>query len=173
MGCRPTPVRPVGRCRDGIGGFPAVDVIHIGQEGRPGTKGAPGPRGPEGPMGPQGPAGEPSLVTKIAAVPLSALVLVSESGNGCRPLDPMDEDSVLGLVGITVTSAQAQREIKVKSTSGDFIDDSAWNWKKGLVFAGPNGTLTQTPPTVGWEIVVGFSPKPTRINLSYDEPIQL
>ncbi|AKO61589.1 hypothetical protein [Stenotrophomonas phage IME-SM1] len=115
--------------------------------------------------------GDKNIITRKAATNLSALKIVSEGINGVSPLNPQLAVDAMGLVGITLESGYPGQEIKIQA--GGSLEDPFWNWSQGLIFAGPNGTLTQTPPTTGWEIVVGFSPKPTQINLQFDEPILL
>ena len=109
-----------------------------------------------------------------AAEPISALRLVSDHEDGVRPLDPTSSASVAAMLGVTVTAAgNAGEPVRLRTRVGDTIDDAGWSWVPGFVFAGPNGTLTQTVPTVGWEIVVGYAPWATRLNLTFDEPVKL
>ncbi|QFR56732.1 hypothetical protein CPT_Mendera_206 [Stenotrophomonas phage Mendera] len=115
--------------------------------------------------------GDKNIITRKAATNLSALKIVSEGINGVSPLNPQLAVDAMGLVGITLESGYPGQEIKIQA--GGSLEDPFWNWSQGLIFAAANGGLTQTPPTTGWEIVVGFSPKPTQINLQFDEPILL
>lgn len=110
-------------------------------------------------------------VIRPAAATVSALRLLSESGAGVSHLDPSDDDSVAGMLGVSLTAGSAGAEIKIKT--GGTIDDAGWSWSPGFVFAGPGGSLTQTPPASGWEIVVGHAPSATRLNLTFDEPVKL
>lgn len=121
-----------------------------------------------------GVAGNPrinDLVRRIAAEEVSALRLVYESAAGIAHLDPTVEAEVDALVGISISAGAAAAEIRVRARGT--IDDPGWSWTPGLVFAGPDGTLTQTPPVSGWEIVVGYAPTATRLNLTFDEPVLL
>ena len=111
--------------------------------------------------------------TRRAAATVSALRLVSEQADGVRPLNPADDDSVAGMLGVTITAADEGDMVRLRSLAGDSITDAAWAWTPGFVFAGPNGTLTQIVPVAGWEIVVGYAPSPTRLNLTFDEPLKL
>lgn len=115
--------------------------------------------------------GDKNIIKRVTQYTVSALRLVSEGPNGVYYLDPQVRVDALGMVGITLESGTPGQTIQIQA--GGSLEDTGWNWSQGLVFAGPNGTLTQTPPTTGWEIVVGFSPKPTQINLQFEEPILL
>ncbi|HEY3434246.1 MAG TPA: hypothetical protein VGK41_01200 [Solirubrobacterales bacterium] len=137
---------------------------------RPRTVGVGGKQGLPGPPGPVGPPGD-AAITRPAAETISALRVVYEGADGVALLDPTQEAHVLALLGLSITGGSAGDDITI--LRGSAHDDAGWNWNPGLVFAGPNGTLTQTPPTSGWEIVVGYAPSPTRLNLTFDEPILL
>lgn len=121
-----------------------------------------------------GVAGNPrinALVRRIAGDTVSALRVVFEDETGIAHLDPTDDDQVAALIGISITAGEEGAEIRVR-TSGT-IDDAGWSWTPGFVFAGADGTLTQTPPVAGWEIVIGYAPSATRLNLTFDEPVLL
>ena len=122
-----------------------------------------------------GVAGDPVVslapLVRPAAATVSALRLLSEGADGVRHLDPADAASVAGMLGISITAGDAGSAISIKA--GGSIDDVGWSWSPGFVFAGPNGLLTQSPPTSGWEIVVGHAPSATRLNLTFDEPVKL
>lgn len=122
-----------------------------------------------------GVAGDPVVslapLVRPAAATVSALRLLSEGVDGVRHLDPSDDDSVAGMLGVSLTAGDLGADIKIKT--GGTIDDAGWSWALGFVFAGPAGTLTQAPPVSGWEIVVGYAPSPTRLNLTFDEPVKL
>ena len=106
-----------------------------------------------------------------AAATVSALRVVTESASGVSPLDPTDDGQVAGLLGVSISAGDAGDEIRIKT--GGTIDDAGWSWVPGFVYAGPNGTLTQTYPDSGWEIVIGYAPSATRLNLTFDEPVKL
>ncbi|WP_282275185.1 hypothetical protein [Stenotrophomonas sp. PS02297] len=122
-----------------------------------------------------GVAGDPVVslapLARPAAATVSALRLLSEGADGVRHLDPSDDDSVAGMLGVSLTAGDLGADIKIKT--GGTVDDTGWSWAPGFVFAGPAGTLTQAQPVSGWEIVVGYAPSPTRLNLTFDEPVKL
>ena len=122
-----------------------------------------------------GVAGNPVVslapVIRPAAATVSALRLLSESAAGVSHLDPDDDDSVAGMLGVSLTAGDTGADINIKT--GGTIDDPGWSWTPGFVFAGPNGSMTQAAPSSGWEIVVGYAPSATRLNLTFDEPVKL
>lgn len=120
-------------------------------------------------------AGDPIIslapAIRVAASTVSALRVVTESSAGVSHLDPTDDEQVAGLLGVSISAGDAGDEIRIKT--GGTIDDAGWSWVPGFVYAGPNGTLTQTYPASGWEIVIGYAPSATRLNLTFDEPVKL
>jgi len=107
---------------------------------------------------------------RIAGEVISALRVVYESSDRVFKLD-QTSNNVQGLLGITVTAAQEGGSIKVQRDGT--IETPGWTWAEGLVFLGMDGLLTQVVPTTGWEVVVGYAPSPTRLNLDFDEPVLL
>lgn len=110
-------------------------------------------------------------IIRAAGEEISALRLVYEDADGVYLLDPSIDSNVAGLLGITLTAASESEDIRIRRYGS--IEDSGWAWDQGFVFAGPSGTLTQTYPDDGWEIVVGYAPTATKINLTFDEPVKL
>lgn len=118
------------------------------------------------------PTGGESAV-RVAGQVLSALRVVYERNGRVYLLDPSDpfSEDVQFTLGITVTAAQEGENVVVQRSGT--IDSAGWNWAEGLVFVGSAGLMTQTPPLVGWELVVGFAPEATRLNIDFDEPVRL
>lgn len=110
-------------------------------------------------------------VTRTAGQTMSALRVVYESQGKVYLLDPLDDRHIDGMLGISLTAAQAGEAVLVQRAGT--VDNSGWMWSEGLVFLGANGVLTQIPPTVGWELVVGNAPSATRLNIDFDEPVDL
>jgi len=107
---------------------------------------------------------------RVAGEVISALRVVYESGDRVFKLD-QTSNNVQGLLGISVTAAQEGGSIKIQRDGT--IETPGWTWAEGLVFLGMDGLLTQVVPTTGWEVVVGYAPSPTRLNLDFDEPVLL
>lgn len=112
------------------------------------------------------------ILTRVAGETLSALRVVYERNGQVFLLDPGTRLSPVDqMLGVTLTAGEAGAQIAIRAEGT--LDDAGWAWTEGLVFVGPDGTLTQTYPAVGWEIVVGASPSSQRINLNFDEPVFL
>ena len=128
-------------------------------------------QGPPGPPGPPGPAGGTSHVRNSAAA-LSALLVVWEDELGVvRPLDSTDEDHIDLLCGLTITGTSSVGPVTVQRTGA--VDDTAWAWTPGRVYLGAGGSLTQTPPNNGFDVLVGVAVSPTRLLLDFQDPIEM
>lgn len=111
-------------------------------------------------------------VTRVAGETISALRAVYERGGRVYLLDTTEPTAPVKLfLGVT-TSAGAEGSPVVIQRDGT-LDDPSFEWVEGLVYVGTSGRLTQAHPTTGWELVVGASPSPTRLNLDFDEPVLL
>lgn len=110
---------------------------------------------------------------RVAGETLSALRVVYERNGLVYALDPSDpfSEDVQYMLGVTVTATDAGGTVAVQRSGT--IDDPGWTWAEGLIFAGPGGLMVQTPPATGWELVVGFAPSATRLNIDFDEPVLL
>lgn len=117
--------------------------------------------------------GTGASVTREAGEALSALRVVYELDGVVKLLDPTDVATLLprAPLGLTLGAAQVGGSVTLKQDGT--VDDTGWSWTPGLVFVGPAGTLTQTAPQSGWEIVVGWAPSATRLNVHIDEPVLL
>ena len=128
-------------------------------------------QGPRGPQGIPGPAGGTSHIRTSAAA-LSALLVVWEDELGVvRPLDSADEDHIDLLCGLTIAGTSSAGPVTVQRTGA--VDDTAWAWTPGRVYLGAGGSLTQTPPNNGFDVLVGVAVSPTRLILSFQDPIQM
>ncbi|MBB1651700.1 capsid cement protein [Delftia sp. UME58] len=131
------------------------------------ARGIPGPQGRPGEPGPAGGAS----VQRTAGANLSALVAVYELNGAVHALSADDAMHIDLLLGITLTAAQAGDPVNVQRLGA--IEDSGWNWVPGRVYLGANGALTQTPPTSGFDVLIGSAASPTRIALNLQDPISL
>lgn len=128
-------------------------------------------QGPPGPPGRPGPAGGTSHIRNSAAA-LSALLVVWEDELGVvRPLDSTDEDHIDLLCGLTITGTSSVGPVTVQRTGA--VDDTAWAWTPGRVYLGAGGSLTQTPPNNGFDVLVGVAVSPTRLLLDFQDPIEM
>lgn len=131
------------------------------------TRGIPGPPGRTGEPGPAGGA----AVQRTAGTNLSALLAVYELDGVVRALSADDALHIDLLLGITMTAAQIGELVNVQTLGS--IEDSSWSWMPGRIYLGANGALTQTPPTSGFDLLIGSATSPTRIALNLQDPISL
>ncbi len=110
-------------------------------------------------------------VVVYAGMQVSALKVVYELNDQVFYLDHTDEDHIDLIFGVTITSASAGATVRVQR-SGE-LEDSGWSWTPGRVWLGANGTLTQTPPADGFDVLIGAATSATRIALNIQDPIGL
>lgn len=119
-----------------------IEEIEIGMPGPPGKPGPPGPAGG-------------SSVERTAAESLSALTIVWEDADGkVSALDNKDAAHIDMLCGLTITATPSAGEAVLVQLSGA-VDISGLGLVPGRVWLGPNGTLTQTPPEDGFDVLIG------------------
>lgn len=128
-----------------------------------------GQRGAQGRPGTDSGGGVQTIV-RSAGETVSALRIVYESSQLVHPVNPAT-DSVFQALGLAITSGSTGAEITIQTLG--FVDDSAWSWTEGIVWCGPNGVLTQTPPTTGWDFIIGFATSATRLYIDLNEPVLL
>ncbi len=116
------------------------------------------------------PAGDTS-VHRTAGTNLSALRAVYERDGAVYTLSADDALNIDLLLGITLTAAQAGDPVNVQQLGA--IEDGGWNWMPGRVYLGSEGALTQTPPTSGFDVLIGSATSATRITLNLQDPISL
>lgn len=75
--------------------------------------------------------------------------------------------------GMTTEAAVAGSTINILKIG--FVEEPSWSFTLGQpVFLGMNGTITQTPPTnTAFSLIVGFPVTPTKLFVSFREPISL
>lgn len=130
----------------------------------------PGGQGPAGGQGIPGPAGG-SAIQRTAGEVLSALRLVYEEDDKVFLLTEDDGEHIFQVLGLTMTAADTGDEINVQRSGP--IDDAGWSWTPGPVWLGTSGNLTQTPPSGGFDLMVGVALSATRILLDLQQPIDL
>ncbi len=140
---------------------PEVLIVAAGDQGPPGAKGADGAPGPAG----------GATVRRTAGETLSALRAVYELDGSVFLLAPDDEDHIDLLLGITITAAASGSPVNVQLIGA--LDDDAWSLIPGLVWLGASGTLTQIPPTSGFDVRIGSAVSTSRVTLNIEEPVWL
>ncbi len=103
--------------------------------------------------------------TLVASTSLSALRCITTDSSGLAKYATPDSLANAVVIGISTTAASTGQNITIK-TSGQ-ITDASWNWTKGAIYLGANGTLTQTAPT-GGSIVVHVAKAITATTLIID-----
>lgn len=125
----------------------------------------------QGPPGPPGPSGV-AIYTRQSTGALSAMRVVWEDDAGAvSALDSADEDHIDLLCGLTLTATSDAGQVAVQRTGA--VDDLAWSWVPGRVYLGADGALTQSPPSTGFDVLVGVAVSPTRLILNFQDPIEL
>lgn len=123
--------------------------------------------------GVQGPPGIPGASTQfeyaVAARTIGGnrAVTVNSQGQLVYPDITADSSRVYGL---TTQSGVTGELIQVQITGTQI--EPTWNWNTALpVFVGVEGTLTQSVPTVGQLLVVGYPQSPTKLFIDRQSPI--
>lgn len=121
---------------------PPIEEIEIGIPGPPGPPGSPGPAGG-------------TTVERISAEPLSALTVVWEAEDGTvSALDHKDAAHIDLLCGLTTTATPAAGDPVLVQLSGA-VNIAGLGLTPGRVWLADNGTLTQTPPAEGFDVLIG------------------
>lgn len=116
------------------------------------------------------PTGGESVVRQ-AGETISALKAVYELNGQVFALDSQDVDHAPLYLGIAVSSATTGFDVVIQRAGT--IDEGTWSWPGGEVYVGLAGTLTAAPPITGFKLIVGNSPSPQRINMTFDTPVYL
>lgn len=123
--------------------------------------------------GVQGPPGIPGASTQFEYHPAGQTlgggraVTLDPSGNLVYPDTTSANSFVLGLTTGSVVLG-ALGEVQITGT----YQEPSWAWTVGLpVFVSIDGVLTQTPPTSGQTLIVGWAATPTKIVIDKQTPI--
>ena len=110
-------------------------------------------------------------ITLVAGENLSALRAVTTNSSGQAVYASNNTLANAQVVGIVYTAANSGSNATIKISG--IITDASWNWTKGTVYLGTNGTLTQTVPTSGAIVVhVGKALTATQLLIDIDTIIQ-
>lgn len=89
--------------------------------------------------------------------------------------DYADSDSATyanSVLGISVISALTGTPIQIQY-KGEIVNPG-WSWVENEpIFCGPAGSLTQTAPTSGFQLIVGIAVAPTKMVVGIKQPILL
>lgn len=137
---------------------PEVHATTIAEQGPPGRPGEPGPAGG-------------AAVQRLAGEALSALRVVYELDGQVYALDYRDAEHIDLLLGVTLSAAQPGEPLNIQRLGS--IDDDNWSWQPGRVWLGAAGALTQTPPTDGYDVLIGAAVASGRLLLNLQDPLEL
>ena len=127
-------------------------------------------QGPEGKQGPIGPSGGAAFVKTASATVSGGFVVGLDAQGEVAHADGADIDSAWRVVGVALNGANKGDPVTIV-TAGE-VEEPTWSWTEGApVFLGANGSLTQTPPTSGYILVVGSAVGATRILVNVQQPI--
>ena len=130
-----------------------------------------------GTQGPQGPAGESSQATvATAGETLSALriVYVNRSTGKVRYADKDTAVHSHSVIGLTTEAVNLDEQVDIQTLG--VVTDNSWSWNMSgdtSLYLGTNGALTQTPPTSGFSMKVGFAMSATKIYVRIETPVFL
>lgn len=142
-----------------------VRVVSVGQQGPPGERGEDGQQGAAGPSG-------GGTLSAIAGAAVGGHRMVRLTTSGAVYADRTVAEDQHRVMGLTLNAAAQGDELDVLRF-GEVVEPS-WNWALDLpVYLGTNGLLTQTSPTTGFSLIVGFPVTATKLFLSIREPITL
>lgn len=118
--------------------------------------------GPAGPPGTPGPAGGSALKTAAVAIGGHRAVAFRSDGQ-IEYANNLTDNHKHVSVGVTTGAVAAGDTVTVLSLGE--ITETSWAWTPSqLVFIGPNGVLTQTPPTApAWLRAIGAAVTPTTL----------
>lgn len=126
-----------------------------------------------GPQGPPGTGGTSSDLSIVAAIVLGGHRIVVPDSNGkAIYADNTISSHANKVLGMT-TGAVAEGGTATVKTVGE-ITEVSWSWTLDTpVWLSANGLMTQTPPTTGFSLIIGFPISETKLFLDLREPIFL
>lgn len=123
----------------------------------------------QGPPGQDGADG--NLITRTAAISLSGhrMVTVNEDGELIYA-DNQTSSHAAAVLGMTTGSASPTTSVIVRT--GGEIAEPSWSWTVGApIYLSANGVITQTAPTTGFILIIGFALGATSMLLDFKSPI--
>lgn len=127
--------------------------------------------GQQGPPGPPGEAGGAAL-SLIAGAALGGHRAVRSLAGVAVYADCETLADAALVLGITQGAASEGAPVFVQ-TSG-LMTEPSWSWTPDLpVFVGFAGVLTQTPPAIGYRLIVGVATRADQIHIGLKMPIVL
>ena len=129
-------------------------------------------QGPPGPPGLDGSSASAPYVTFPAAGPIGGNRAVRLTAGLASYADASmlpDANLVLG-----ISRAAAVNGAPVQIQTGGLMTEPSWAWTADQpVFCGANGTLTQSAPVAGFDLILGIALSATQIHIGARMPIAL
>lgn len=109
----------------------------------------------------------------FAATALGGHRVVAMNSDGkAEYADQTNAAHINKVLGITTSAVNADEIASI--VRGGEVTEPSWSWTVTLpVFLGTNGLLTQTQPSTGFSLIVGFPVATTKLFVSIREPIAL
>lgn len=141
----------------------ALDQRTVAKIAAVGIQGRPGPQGADG-------SGTSTDLTLSSGDVIQSLRVVRAVNGVALPVDTSQADHADDVSGIALQSATVNgTDISVRASG--VLTESGWNWSPGVVYCGPDGTLTQSPAATGWLLQVGRVVNATTIDIDIELPI--
>lgn len=126
-------------------------------------------------QGMPGPAGAPgSAGAAISALPIGGVVqalrLVRATNGVVYPVDTAQAGDAAEVIGVALQSVTTIGD-SVNVQRAGTVSDSHWSWAPGVVWAGADGSLTQSPASTGFLMQVGRVINATTIDIDIESPI--
>lgn len=107
---------------------------------------------------------------EFAGENLSALKVVYQESSELFIADP-EFVTVYQIIGITTTAGTSGSPITFQYAG--FISDPSFSFVPGPVWLGSDGTITQVPPTSGWNVVLGTAISFTELYIDLRMPVKI
>jgi hypothetical protein len=120
-----------------------------------------------------GPGGTTAVsYSAYAGETISALRAVYEAADGkLYHLDSSDGANIDSYSGISLTAANEGSGVSVQKNG--LLIASGLGLTRGRVFCGASGVLTNTPPSTGYDLLIGYIVSGDRLVLTDQDPITL
>ena len=117
------------------------------------------------------PTGGAQVVSYIAGVALGGhRMVVLDASQQAQYASSATPAHISIVLGMTTGAAIAGAPVQIQT--GGEITEPSWSWSLGSpVYLGVNGLLTQTPPSSGFSLVIGFPISATVLFINLREPV--
>lgn len=123
-------------------------------------------------QGPAGPKGDSDTSFPTNSVINSHRAIITDNLGYAKHASSTDVTHAALIIGVSLNSVTDLSNVNVRSLG--FMEDNSWNWTPAQpLFVGNIGQLTQTPPAVGFSLIVATAITPTKIFINIKTPIIL